>query len=219
MKEDSNNKQSFIPHALSRKVQGTRLIYIAHLTNQPISEDEKQTLLWVSTHLGENAWKDGLIIFINAHTLKPIWNLASVLKKRSDMLRLAIATSAGWDIASSIVTIVIDGRENPLTDARKWLEKYTTLSSAYHLILEGTSEAILLSVVPQQQCSPEKTWTVLSIFPCNPKILACFYLLGVPLSAVGLFIGGIVGYEIAILSNILLWIVVSVLRIFCRKHY
>src|SRR5690242_10125897 len=140
MKEDSHNKLFFIPHALTRQVQGTRVIYITHLTKQPISDEEKQTLLWITKHLGENAWKDALIIFIDAHTMKPLWNLASVLKQRSDMLRVAIATNVGWDIASSIVTITIDGRENPLVDTQKWLEKYSPFASTYHLILAGTQE-------------------------------------------------------------------------------
>src|SRR5206468_12600496 len=134
MKEDTHNQQSFTPHALSRQVQGTRVIYITHLTKQLISDEEKQTLVWISKHLGENAWRDALIVFIDTHMKKPLWNLASVLKKRSDMLRLAIATDVGWDIASSIVTIVIDGRENPLADCQKWVEKYSTLASTYQLI-------------------------------------------------------------------------------------
>lgn len=219
MQEDSHNKQYFIPHALSRQVQGTRIIYITHLTNQAITdEEEQQTIAWINTHSGEKAWQDALIVFIDAHRRKPHWNRAAVLKQRSDALRQAIAIHADWDIASSIVTMIIDGHEDPLKDCQGWLERYTTSPGTYHLILAGTSEMIPHQVVPQPQRRPDKIKTVLYLFPCNPRILALFYLLSVPLSVIGLVIGGIVGYGVAIASNIVLWIVISILRILCRKQ-
>src|SRR5262249_23093770 len=115
-------------HALSKQVQGTRIVYITSLTRQPTSNEAIKTITWVSDHSGEGAWKDALIILVNTHPMNLFWNRASMLKQHSNTLRLAIADNAGWDIASSIVTITIDGKENPLTDCQRWLEKYTVFA-------------------------------------------------------------------------------------------
>src|SRR3954462_7013422 len=133
MKEDSTTKPFFIPHALSVQVPGTRIMYITPLHIHPISEEEKRTLAWISTQSGGKAWKDAIIIF-NERRTRRIWNRAAMLKRRSDMLRLVIAAHVGWDIASSIITIIIDAPENPLTDSQRWLKQYSPFSSTYHLI-------------------------------------------------------------------------------------
>src|SRR5579883_2500746 len=91
---------SIVPH----QAQATRIIYITQLNMSQISGEEKETIAWINARLGEKSWQDALIIFTDAHRVKPSRKFASILKKRTDMLHTEIAIHAGWDIASGIAT-------------------------------------------------------------------------------------------------------------------
>jgi hypothetical protein len=202
MKEDSATRHFFIPHALSRQVPGTRIIYITPLNIHLISEEENRTLAWIGTQLGEKSWKDAIIIFIHEQRTRRIWNQAAMLKRRTNMLRLAIAAHAGWDIASSIVTIIIDASENPLADSQRWLKQHSPFASTYHLIQTGTRKITPLSVTPAQP--PYQLAQVIPL--CSPRyaiIFICFYLSCAPIGTLGMFIAGITGYFIAFLLTLL----------------
>jgi hypothetical protein len=213
MKEDSTTKHFFIPHALSRQVPGTRIIYITPLHIHPISEEEKRTLAWISTQSGGKAWKDAIIIF-NERRTRRIWNRAAMLKRRSDMLRLVIAAHVGWDIASSIITIIIDAPENPLTDSQRWLKQYSPFSSTYHLIQSGTSEIIPLTVTPSQPpYRSEQTQSMPLLPPRYFITFIYFYLSSAPIGTFGMFIAGISGYLIAFFITLLLWMLLTIFRV------
>lgn len=216
MKEDSATKHFFIPHALSRQVPGTRIIYITPLHIHPISEEEKRTLAWISAQLGEKSWKDAIIIFSHERRIRRVWNRAAMLKRRSDTLRLAVAAHVGWDIASSIVTIIIDAQENPLTDSQRWLKQYSPFASTYHLIQNGTREIISLTVTPSQTPYPSEQTRSTPLLP--PRYLITFiyfYLSSAPISTLGMFIAGISGYLIAFFLTLLIWVLLIIFRVLC----
>jgi hypothetical protein len=214
MKEDSPNKHFFIPHALSQQVPGTRIIYITPLNLHPSSEEEKQTLAWISTQLGEKSWKDAIIIFIHEQRTRRTRNLAPVLKRRSDMLRLAIAAHVGWDVASSIITIIIDASENPLADSQRWLKQYAPFASTYHLIETGTREMTPLTVIPPQPpCYSGQIQTTPLYLPRYTIIFIYFYLSCAPIGTLGMFVAGISGYLIALILTLLLWMFMAIFRI------
>ncbi|GHO92732.1 hypothetical protein KSF_027800 [Reticulibacter mediterranei] len=213
MKEDSATKHFFIPHALSRQVPGTRIIYITPLHIHPISEEEKRTLAWITTQLGEKAWKNAIIIFIHERRTRRVWNLAAMLKRRSDILRLAIAAHVGWDIASSIVTIIVNAPENPLTDSQLWLKQYSPFASTYHLIESGTREMIPLTVTPSQPpCPSEQTQSTPLLPPHYFITFIYFYLSCALIGTFGMFITGISGYLITFILTLLLWMLLTILR-------
>src|SRR5579871_3926477 len=90
---------------LPLQAQATRVIYITQLTMSQVSDEEKETIAWISARLGEKSWQDALIIFTDGYAVKPTRKFATILKKRTDMLRIAIAAQAGWDNASTIATM------------------------------------------------------------------------------------------------------------------
>jgi hypothetical protein len=212
MKEDTATRHFFIPHALSRQVPGTRIIYITPLNIHLISEEEKRTLAWISAQLGEKSWKDAIIIFIHEQRTRRTWNRAAMLKRRSDTLRLAIAAHVGWDIASSVVTIIIDAPENPLTESQRWLKQYSPFASTYHLIQTGTRKITPLSVTPPQP--PCHSAQVIPFYPPRyALIFIYFYLSCAPIGTFGMFVAGITGYFIALLLTLLLWMLLTILRV------
>jgi hypothetical protein len=214
MKEDSATKHFFIPHALSRQVPGTRIIYITPLHIHPTSEEEKRTLAWISAQLGEKAWKDAIIIFSHERRMRRVWNRAAMLKRRSDTLRLAIAAHVGWDIASSIVTIIIDAQENPLSDSQRWLKQYSPFASTYHLIQSGAREIIPLTIIPSQPPCPSEQRQSTPLLPPRYFItFIYFYLSSAPISTLGMFIAGISGYLITLFLTLLLWMLLTILRV------
>jgi uncharacterized protein (DUF1501 family) len=198
----------------------TRVIYITLLNTSQVSDEEKQTIAWISAKLGEKSWQDALIIFTDAHAVKPARNFASILKQRTDMLRTTIAAQASWDIASSIATVTINAPEDPLTTCQQWLQEHHTprVASTYLLILTGTREIIALPVTPhdtheQQQSSTEHILAMIPFSSHCYRAMIGFYLSSVPLAAVGLFVAGILGYEIAMLINMLFWMMIHFLEI------
>ena len=203
----------------SLQAQTTREIYVTQFNISHVSDEEKETIAWISTKLGEKSWQDALIIFTDVQSVKPARKLASVLKKRSDMLRTAIATHAGWDIASDIATSTINAPKEPLIASQKWLQESLTLHEActYLLILRGTREIITLPVTPhdtdEPQSSPEQVLTMLPFPTRCYRAFIGFYLSSVLFAAVGLFVDGILGYEIAMLINMLFWMVIHFLDI------
>ncbi len=213
MKEDSATTHFFTPHALARQVPGARIIYITSLTIPLISEEERQTLAWISGQLGEKSWQDAIIIFVHERRTKRAWNLAAMQKRRSDMLRLAIAAHVGWDIASSIVTIIIDAPEDPLTDSQRWLKQYSPFTSTYHLIQTGSRKITPLTVVPADPpCLHSGPAQIIPLYPRYAIIFICFYLSCAPIGTLGMFIAGISGYFIALLLTLVSGILFMLFR-------
>jgi hypothetical protein len=200
------------------QVQATRVIYVTQLNTSHVSDEEKETIAWISARLGEKSWQDVLIIFTDAHMVKPTRKFASILKKRTDMLRTAIATHAGWDIASGIATRTLSAPDEPLMACQQWLQECLTIREActYLLILVGTREIVTLPVEPgstERHPCPQKVLSMLPVPRHCARAFVCFYFSLVPVSAMGLFVAGIVGYATAMLINMIVWAIISFLDI------
>ena len=218
---NSANKKRFIQRAASLspfQAQSTRLIYITQLSGSQISDEEKEMITWINEQIGERSWQGALFIFTDGDTVKPARRLSTVLKKRADMLRVAISEQTDWDIASSTSAITVNAPEDPLTTCREWLEGCLPVyaSCTYLLILMGTREVFTLTIEPQsieQHPCPQKALDLLPTSHHCTKAFLCFYFCIAPVAAIGLFTAGIVGCEIAILINIIVWMAISFLDI------
>lgn len=200
------------------QMQATRVIYVTRLNASQVSDEEKETIAWINTRLGEKSWQDALIIFTDAHRVKPTRKFASILKKRTDMLHTTIATHAGWDIASGIATRTLSAPDEPLVACQQWLQECLTIQEActYLLILVGTREIITLPVEPagaERSPCPQKVLSMLPVPRHCARAFVCFYFSLVPVSAMGLFVDGIVGYAVAMLINMAVWATISFLDI------
>lgn len=205
---------SIVPH----QAQAIRIIYITQLNAFQISDEEKETIAWINARLGEKSWQDALIIFTDAHRVRPARKFSSILKKRTDMLHTTIATHAGWDIASGIATRTLSAPEEPLTACQQWLQECLTIHEActYLLILVGTREIVTLPVEPasaERSPCPQKVLSMLPVPRHCARAFVCFYFSLVPVSAMGLFVDGIVGYAVAMLINMAVWAIISFLDI------
>jgi hypothetical protein len=218
---DGTNAKGFTQPAtpiLPLRAQVIRVIYVTQLNTSQVSDEEKETIAWISARLGEKSWQDALIIFTDGHTVKPARKFATILKKRTDMLRIAIAARASWDIASSTTTMTINAPKDPLSVCQRWLQECLPLREActYLLIQGGTKKIIALPVEPrssQQHPCPQQVLDLLPVPRHCARAFVCFYLCIAPVTATGLFVAGILGYEIAMLINMIVWMIISFLDI------
>ncbi|HZR44016.1 MAG TPA: hypothetical protein VFB12_28135 [Ktedonobacteraceae bacterium] len=220
--DNDDDKKGFTQPATSivpLQTQATRIIYVTQLNVFQVSDEEKETLAWISARLGEKSWQDALIIFTDAHRVKPARKFASILKKRTDMLHTAIAIHAGWDIASRIASRTLSAPEEPLVACQQWLQECLTIHEActYLLILVGTREIVTLLVEPgntaERSPCPQKVLSMLPVPRHCARAFVCFYFSLVPVSAMGLFVDGIAGYVVAMLINMIIWATISFLDI------
>ncbi|GHP00379.1 hypothetical protein KSF_104260 [Reticulibacter mediterranei] len=194
MADGAGSKQEGVAQVLSRHSLGMRLVYVTALAGQQMSKEALETLAWVSEQRGEAAWEGALMLLVCPPSTP--WNRAVLLAHCSRQVRRALATRVGWDGARGVATVLIEGSGHPLTDATCWLKHFTLVASTYELIVAETREQVQYRVAPligahqtRRDCS--------LVHP--PALVAGMSLLSGPLSVLGLLMGGLLGYVVALL--------------------
>ncbi len=180
---------------LRAQMSTIRYIWFAtRLDETTLSINEQNIIKWLSIILGEQIWSDALLAVIHARTTTP-WKCASMMKKRSEIVRAGIARYCGWDIARSIIAVPVGHPDELLLDDRGL---WPAQSSNPH---SGRT-------VPWQESYTKATGE----FPRHLNTLTLCYLWSGPAGALGLCLWGPLGFGIGLAGNALFWTVIGWLQ-------
>ncbi len=173
--------------------------FVNRLDATELNVDEQNVIKWLSTILGEQVWRDALLVLIHNRTTIPL-QCASMMKKRSDIVRAEIARSTGWDIARSITAICV-GHLDELLLGDQDLEFAPRASS--------TPQKAAHAVPWQAGGYIDKTGEEL---PRRLNALILCYLWSGPAGALGMCLWGAQGFGIGLALNALFWVIIAWLR-------
>ncbi len=182
--------------------------FATRLDATTLSINEQNIIKWLSTILGEQAWNYALLVLTHARTTPPL-KCASMMKKRSEIVRAEISRHCGWDIARSITAIPVGHLDELLLDEQNlWPELHTTLDrqvTPAQSAAKGWVQAVPWQVSDVDEKMKEK------LLPRLNALTLC-YLWSGPAGALGMCLWGPVGFGIGLAGNALFWAVIGWLQ-------
>ncbi|HEV2654296.1 MAG TPA: hypothetical protein VGU68_14025 [Ktedonobacteraceae bacterium] len=173
--------------------------FVTRLDATDLSANEQNVIKWLSSMLGEQVWRDALLVLLHNRTALP-WQCASMMKKRSEIVRAEISRYTGWDIARSITAVCV-GHLDELLLGDQDLETEFSASSA--------PQKAARAVPWQADGHTDKTSGEL---PRRLNSLILGYLWSGPAGALGMCLWGLPGFGIALAINALFWAIIGWLR-------
>jgi hypothetical protein len=173
--------------------------FVTCLDATALNVDEQNVIKWLSTMLGEQVWRDALLVLIHNRTTIPL-QCATMMKKRSEIVRAEVSRSTGWDIARSITAIAVSQLDELLLGDQD-VESAPRASSAPQKAAHA---------VPWQAGGHiDKTSGEM---PRRLNALTLCYLWSGPAGALGMCLWGPPGFGIGLAVNALFWSVIGWLR-------
>jgi hypothetical protein len=173
--------------------------FVTRLDTTDLSVNEQNVIKWLSTILGEQAWSDALLVLLHNRTTPPL-RCASMMKKRSEIVRAEISRYTGWDIARSITAISV-GHLNELLLGDQDLEPELRASSTPQKTVRA---------VPWQSGGHLNKMS--GEMPRRLNALILCYLWSGPAGALGMCLWGPSGFGIGLAVNTLFWAIIGWLR-------
>jgi hypothetical protein len=209
--------------SLRGKVKKTYYVcLVVQLAKSQVSEDERKAIRRYTRVFGVQSWSYTFIILSYAKGIKPSSNFATLLRERSNELRYEIAKYVGWDIASAVHIVAAQDFKTLMSEYPAWLvEQYSAIEQTTEFsrtasfffalpedaVLPGTLLPPDVSHVNddvQPQSSPDIDTIGLPNYVIS---LSCICVTSGPLAALGIIIAGPLGCSIALLANLILWVV------------
>ncbi|MDQ2884817.1 MAG: hypothetical protein M3Y39_01895 [Chloroflexota bacterium] len=173
--------------------------FVTRLDATSLSVNEQNVIKWLSTMLGEQAWRDALLVLLHNQATLPL-QCASMMKKRSEIVRAEISRYTGWDIARSITAVCV-GQLDELLLGDQDLDPELRASAA--------PQKAARAVPWQAGGHADKTSGEL---PQRLNALILCYLWSGPAGALGMCLWGVPGFGIALATNALFWAIIGWLR-------
>ncbi len=173
--------------------------FVTHLDAKDLSINEQNVIEWLSSILGEQAWRDALLVLLHNRAKLPL-RCASMMKKRSEIVRAEISRYTGWDIARSITAISVGQLDELLLGDQKLEPELRTSSSP---------QKAAHAVPWQTGGHADKTSGEL---PRRLNTLILCYLWSGPAGALGMCLWGAPGFGIGLALNALFWVIIGWLR-------
>jgi len=196
--------------------------FTARLNETTLHQDEQNVIHWITTILGEQAWNYAILVLTHANTIKDAWKRADMMKKRSENIRAEISVYTGWDIAANITSVPVTALDDIMLDGKKWLpELYEQIMRRSNLkgiaLLASTASSISPTAdqpgqegaTQENKVAPTFTYSWLTATRC--------YISSAFVGAVGMILYGPRGFIIALLGNLVFWLLLRFLRIFQRS--
>src|SRR6266567_51552 len=218
---DRESDETF--ESLRRKVKKTYYVcLVVQLAKSQVSEGEREAIKRYTKVFGVQSWARTFIILSYAKSVKPNLNFATLWRERANELRYEIAKHVGWDIASAVHIIASQDFKTIMSEQPAWLveqysviEQMTELGGADTFFLVLPEDTLLPDAFRSPTTSrinnsswPQSSSDINSIGLPNYVIsLSCLCVTSGPLAALGIIIAGPLGCSIALIINLILWVV------------
>lgn len=173
--------------------------FVTRLDATDLSVNEQNVIKWLSTILGEQAWRDALLVLLHNRATPPL-RCASMMKKRSEIVRAEISRYTGWDIARSITTVCVGQLDELLLDDQHLKPEFR---------ISSFPQKAARAVPWQAGGHADKTSGEL---PRRLNALILCYLWSGPACVLGMCLWGAPGFGIALAINALFWTIIGWLR-------
>ncbi len=173
--------------------------FVTRLDATDLSVNEQNVIKWLSTILGEQAWRDALLVLLHNRATPPL-QCASMMKKRSEIVRAEISRYTGWDIARSITAVCIGHLDELLLDDQHLKPEFSASSFP---------QKAARAVPWQAARHADKTSGEM---PRRLNVLILCYLWSGPAGVLGMCLWGAPGFGIALAINALFWAIIGWLR-------